>query len=256
MDSVVKKGIICIEQYGIEFQLCVIEHIIYSEDYFKYVFHPNYSVIELLDSDVFQGIPGLDLDKKKKEYVRKNIIPTFISERVPSANRENLYELLDKVGLTYINPIEYLIRTEDKYSGDDLYVVKYSEKTLVNLDDFLTKNNVQSTIKMILDNLAKGNNIFYNQTTIDDSNRKEVFKLLLGLYLKSLASNKAKQKAGIEEAKKNHKYQGRKAVEVDSMIFRETVMKVENNLLSLNDALLLLNISRDKYYRLKKLLKN
>lgn len=256
MDSVVKKGIICIEQYGIEFQLCVIEHIIYSEDYFKYVFHPNYSVIELLDSDVFQGIPGLDLDKKKKEYVRKNIIPTFISERVPSANRENLYELLDKVGLTYINPIEYLIRTDDKYSGDDLYVVKYSEKTLVNLDDFLTKNNVQSTIKMILDNLAKGNNVFYNQTTIDDSNRKEVFKLLLGLYLKSLALNKAKQKAGIEEAKKNHKYQGRKAVEVDIMIFRETVMKVENNLLSLNDALSLLNISRDKYYRLKKLLKN
>lgn len=256
MDSVVKKGIICIEQYGIEFQLCVIEHIIYSEDYFKYVFHPNYSVIELLDSDVFQGIPGLDLDKKKKEYVRKNIIPTFISERVPSANRENLYELLDKVGLTYINPIEYLIRTEDKYSGDDLYVVEYSEKTLVNLDDFLTKNNVQSIIKMILDNLAKGNNVFYNQTTIDDSNRKEVFKLLLGLYLKSLALNKAKQKAGIEEAKKNHKYQGRKAVEVDSMIFRETVMKVENNLLSLNDALSLLNISRDKYYRLKKLLQN
>lgn len=57
---------------------------------------------------MFQGIPSLNLDLKKEVYVRENILPTFILERVPSKNREDLYDLLKSVNLTYIDPIEYL----------------------------------------------------------------------------------------------------------------------------------------------------
>lgn len=80
---------------------------------FEYVFEPNYFLIDLLDSKYFQGIPGLNLDLKKQEYIRKNIIPTFISERVPQKNREDFYELLEKLNMKSMDPIEYLIRTDD-----------------------------------------------------------------------------------------------------------------------------------------------
>lgn len=53
------------------------------------------------------------MDLKKKEYIRKNIIPTFISERVPQKNREDFYELLEKLNMKFMDPIEYLIRTDE-----------------------------------------------------------------------------------------------------------------------------------------------
>lgn len=43
--------------------------------------------MNLLDVDIFQGIPGIDLDLKKEKYIRDNVIPSFISERFPSQNR-------------------------------------------------------------------------------------------------------------------------------------------------------------------------
>ena len=32
------------------------------KDTFKYIFTPYYDVIDLLNSDIFQGLPGLELD--------------------------------------------------------------------------------------------------------------------------------------------------------------------------------------------------
>lgn len=74
---------------------------------------------------MFQGIPGLNLDLKKEVYIRENILPTFISERVPSKNREDLYDLLKSVNLTYMDSIEYLCRTKYKYSGDNFFMTYF-----------------------------------------------------------------------------------------------------------------------------------
>lgn len=75
-----------------------------------------------MDTKDFQGIPGLDLDLKKKSYTRENVIPVFISERAPAKNREDLWELLEKCDMQYLNPVEWLIRTNTQYPGDKLFV--------------------------------------------------------------------------------------------------------------------------------------
>ena len=67
-------------------------------------------MIDLLDYDLFDGIPGLDLSLKKEKYTRKNIIPVFISERSPGKNRENLYELLHDCNMNYYNDLYTLLR--------------------------------------------------------------------------------------------------------------------------------------------------
>ncbi len=122
MKSVIKKGFICVkDEYNIVYRVCLLTHIENDDGTFRYEFRPNYFVISLLDSNLFQGIPGLNLDLKKEVYVRENILPTFISERVPSKNREDLYDLLKSVNLTYIDPIEYLCRTTYKYFGDNFF---------------------------------------------------------------------------------------------------------------------------------------
>ena len=90
MKSSVSKGIICLkDELNIEFRVCVIEYILNEDETFEYRFYPNYDVISLLSDNLFQGIPGLNLDLKKEVYIRKNILPVFISERVPSKNRED-----------------------------------------------------------------------------------------------------------------------------------------------------------------------
>ena len=64
----------------------------------------------------------MDLDLKKELYIRENITPVFISERAPGKNREDLWELLKQCDMQYLNQLEWLIRTDTRYSGDKLFV--------------------------------------------------------------------------------------------------------------------------------------
>ena len=79
-------ALICLkDDLGIEYVVSEIEYKIWKNEEFEYRFRPNYSVIDLLDTSLFQGIPGIDLDLRKEEYIRKNAVPTFISERAPAS---------------------------------------------------------------------------------------------------------------------------------------------------------------------------
>ena len=85
MKTYTSKGIICIAgQFDLIYRVADIFYYLNDDDSFKYVFKPNYAVTELISSWYFQGIPGLNLDLKKEEYIRENRVPVFISERVPS----------------------------------------------------------------------------------------------------------------------------------------------------------------------------
>ncbi|MDD7043622.1 MAG: recombinase family protein, partial [Mollicutes bacterium] len=115
MKAYISKGTICIKgPFQLIYAVCKITYQLNEDDSFKYVFEPNYSVISLLDSSIFQGIPGLNLDLKRKEYIRIKT-PTFIAERVPSKKREDYLDLLAKVDMDYMDPIEYLIRSKEQY---------------------------------------------------------------------------------------------------------------------------------------------
>lgn len=62
------KGSICLNgPFNLTYRVCDIFYYLNSDDSFKYIFKPNYCVIELLDSKYFQGIPGLNLEFKKDE---------------------------------------------------------------------------------------------------------------------------------------------------------------------------------------------
>ena len=250
-------GTICIAgPFNITYAVCNIEYILDEDDSFKYIFTPNYSVIELLEDDVFQGIPGLNLELKKTQYVRENKTPTFISERVPSSNREDYNELLAKVKMDYMDPILYLIRSKEQYSGDKLFVLGKIKSKTINFD---TNNSIKTNnalIKSLLENICIGNNVKINSRIIDDSNRKIFYDLLIALYSRSLNHNKELQKNGIEKAKAERKYKGRKPTYVDELMYYELLDKVNKKEISPKDAANNLGISIDKYYRLKKKLQN
>jgi len=246
-------GTICIKgKCDLIYNVCIIEYFLKEDDTFKYIFTPNYSVIDLLDSNIFQGIPGLNIDLGKEQYLRDNIVPTFISERVPSKNREDYFELLSKVNMDFMDPIEYLIRTKERYSGDKLFVVPYQEKESIKFESFCDTKTNSAIIKNILENICAGNTIIFPTQTIDDNNRKLIHDILMELYVRSFTLNKKHQQEGIEKAKKNGKYSGRKPIRVDTLKFLDLLEKVNNKELSSRQAAEILGISIDKFYRVKK----
>lgn len=251
MNSITSNGLICIRnKLNIEFVVCKIEYILYEDESFKYIFLPYYDVIDLIDTNIFQGIPGIDLDLKKEKYIRDNVIPTFISERVPSENRENFYELLQTCGLNYMNPIEYLIRSKNKYSGDYLYLKPFSERKEIVIENVIGKSNTLGIIKKILNHIAHGNKVIINKNLVVNDNN--LFRTLMYIYSKGYAETKEKQEVGILAAKKIGRYKGRKPVQVDQLVFLEQIDMLNKGIITLSDALNNLNISKATFYRLKK----
>lgn len=73
MNEIKTSGIICLkDEYDFEYQISDIDYIEYNQQEYTYLFYPKYPVIELLKPNLFQGIPGLDLDLKLECYERKN----------------------------------------------------------------------------------------------------------------------------------------------------------------------------------------
>lgn len=125
MKEIRTVGTICLkDNAGTEYRISKIEYVEREDGSFYYVFTPDYSVIDLLPANLFQGIPGLDLSLRKKIYIRENIVPVFISERTPGPNRDDLDALLKETDMEYLNRLEWLIRTQMHYGGDPLYVTK------------------------------------------------------------------------------------------------------------------------------------
>lgn len=254
MKTYESKGTICVKgPFGLAYRVCEIEYRWKEDDSFCYRFTPHYPVMELLSPYYFQGIPGLNLDLKKEQYVRENRIPTFISERVPSPKREDYSELLEKVGMEYMDPIEYLIRTKEQYSGDLLFIVPSEPKKTVKFDFEAVNETNAVLIKNVLEVLCAGDDVLINGQIIDDKNRKAFHDVFIAFYARSCASQKEKQAEGIKKAKSNgQSYRGRKPIHVDTMVFLKALKDVEKGKLKPKDAAKNLGISIDKYYREKK----
>jgi len=251
MKKHISSGLICIRNnLNIEFSLCKIDYIINEDETYSYVFTPYYDVIDLLGFDTFNGIPGLDLSLRKESYIRDNILPVFISERVPSENREDFYELLQEVDLTYMDPIEYLCRTKLVYSGDHLYVKPFNERKSIILENYVKKSNSTGIMKIILDNIASGNIVKLKDGTI--INNQSVFSTLSFIYGKSYFNMMSKIKEGICNAKTKGKYKGRKPSYVDFYSFLEQNELFEKHQINAKDAAKNIGISIDKFYRLRK----
>ncbi|MBO4540962.1 MAG: hypothetical protein J5736_03210 [Bacilli bacterium] len=253
MKTYVSKGSICVrDPYGLVYAVCELEYLFRKDDTFRYVFRPNYSVISLLTQDQFQGIPGLNLDLKREEYIRENQIPVFISERVPQRNREDLELLLKEVGLEYLEPILYLIRTKNQYFGDDFFVTPFHEKETVSFERPRAGETTNRYLKEILSKICLGDRVLVGKQIIDDENRKMAHDLFYAIYSSSTEAEKDHRQEGVARAKAQGKYRGRKPVSVDTPKFVELLDEVELGRLTVGEAATSLGISRDKYYRVRK----
>ncbi len=252
MRSIVTEGIICLkDDIGIEYYISDISYTLWENEEFEYVFRPHYPVIDLLDSSLFQGIPGLDLSEKKETYVRKNIIPTFISERSPGKNRENLWQLLEECHMDYLNPLEWLIRTDTKYIGDRLYVnKKTTEAKEKNFQEEYRKLKRSVDInRRLLDLICFGYDVEFDGLRITDENRKTCYDLLLRIYKKENRYILDRQRTGIQMAKEEGRYYGRKPIVIHEPKLEEVIRKYEKKRINADEAAEILNISKKTFYR-------
>ena len=121
--SYINSGIIkAVMKNGDKVSVAQIDYQEFDEENFQYVISPYWENVDGLPASVFQGIPGIDMDLRLKDYYRVNYIPTFISERTPSESREDLWELLESVGLDYYDRFEWLLRTSMRAANDNLIV--------------------------------------------------------------------------------------------------------------------------------------
>ena len=117
------SGIIyAVDRSGDKYAVSRVDFERFDEQNFQYIFSPEWSVIDTLPASIFQGIPGLDMSFRLERYYRVNMTPYFISERTPSEGREDLWELLDEVGLDYYDRFEWLLRSNMRCGTDNLIV--------------------------------------------------------------------------------------------------------------------------------------
>lgn len=125
----VNSGIIkAVTKNGEKISVAQIDYQQFDDENFQYVFYPYWEIIDNLPASVFQGIPGINMDLRLEKYYRVNYTPTFIIERTPSKNREDLWELLESVGLDYYDRFEWLLRTSMRSANDNLIVEKKMNK--------------------------------------------------------------------------------------------------------------------------------
>lgn len=264
-----KAIIFATDQYSIDYAVATIEQILFDDDSFEYIIKPNYSVISLTDSSFFQGIPGLNLELKSKEYIRNNMVPTFIYERTPQKNREDLWQLLEEVNLDYYNPLEWLIRSNKTYTGDKLSVSAYvPERTKTHIEDIQpfdifnlqAINEIANTnfykLKIILDIIVKGANLNAGTFVINDDNRRTLYPLIYNLYITERNSRKKRQEDGIENSKENFK--GRTRIQISYPKLVEIMTQYDKKEITLVEAMHALNLKSEAtfYRRLKEFRQN
>ena len=262
-EHIVKGIIYAVDEINIEYAVCVIEQVTYEDETYKYIFKPIYDVIDLCDTSFFQGIPGLNLELKKNEYIRENKTPTFIYERTPQENRQDLWDLLEEVGMEYLDKLEWLIRTDRAYTGDNLIVkrfkkpsIKYDLDKIVYGDEIhleTINNHFKTTyekLKILTEIAAKGASIETEEFCVDLNNREDVFNVTYSIYKSEYLSRKRKQRKGIEEAKKKNLYKGRKKIKVSKPKLEEVIAKMDRNEITVKEALNILNLnSKSTLYR-------
>ena len=246
MRTIETKGSIVIKNNGLIYNICTLIQTVNGED-FSYTFIPNREIIALLPRGLFQGIQGINLDLGQDKYYRDGL-PTFVSERVPPKNREGLYELLNKAGLDYYDPLAFMIKSKYKYFGDNLEVVDFIETKSVDVA-YMNMTNLYNSIKKIVANIALNNEVIVDGYLVD---KKSYFEMLYPIYL-NLYFKKVEVQRRSAAARR---YEGRRPIYIDEEEFRKVLFQYKNEQISLNEALNILGISRSTFIRRSKLCQN
>ena len=248
----------------------------FDEENFQYVITPYWDIIDILPANVFQGIPGIKMELRLKHYYRANYIPTFIAERTPSENREDLWELLEAVGLDYYDRFEWLLRTNMRAANDNLIVERrrqekqiqnYTQQSIATLQygDTVIIDRIESIAttsarlsEIIFKLVANGIDVVGQdgRQIIDSTARQAMLQVMLVQRSMEQREHAKKRRQGIETAKQEGKYQGRKPIEVDENTLRQVAKELDSGIINVAEAMKRTGIaSRSTFYRKLKQLK-
>ena len=275
--SYVNSGIIkAVMKSGEKISVAQIDYQEFDEENFQYVISPYWEIIDGLPASVFQGIPGIDMDLRLERYYRVNYIPTFIAERTPSENREDLWEILETVGLDYYDRFEWLLRTTMRAANDNLIVERRRMSQVV--EDFTAGilSVLQYGDKMVVDSMeaiadtsagftdgiftavTNGVDIISHsgQILVDAMTRAAIVPIVVTQRMITRREHAANRRDGIEQAKKDRKYTGRKPIEVDEKVLRQVNRELKDGLITVEEAMRRTKIgSKSTFYRKVKTLK-
>ena len=267
----VNSGIIkAVMKSGEKISVAQIDYQEFDEENFQYVISPYWEIVDGLPASVFQGIPGIDMDLRLKDYYRVNYIPTFIAERTPSESREDLWELLESVDLDYYDRFEWLLRTKMRAANDNLIVerrrieetvgqftsgiisgLQYGDKVIVESMESIADTTAGLTDGMF-NIVTSGIDVVTEsgQVLVDAMTRAAMIPYMVAQRIMSRRERISLQQAGIEQAKKDGKYAGRKPTPVDENVLRQVAKELDEGIITVEEAMKRTKInSRSTFYR-------
>ena len=267
----VNSGIIkAVMKSGEKISVAQIDYQEFDEENFQYVISPYWEIVDGLPASVFQGIPGIDMDLRLKDYYRVNYIPTFIAERTPSESREDLWELLESVDLDYYDRFEWLLRTKMRAANDNLIVerrrieetvgqfasgiisgLQYGDKVIVESLESIADTTAGLTDGMF-NIVTSGIDVVTEsgQILVDATTRAAMIPYMVAQRIMSRRERISHQQAGIEQAKKDGKYAGRKPTPVDENVLRQVAKELDKGIITVEEAMKRTKInSRSTFYR-------
>lgn len=269
--SYVNSGIIkAVMKSGEKISVAQIDYQEFDEENFQYVISPYWEIIDGLPASVFQGIPGIDMDLRLVRYYRVNYIPTFIAERTPSENREDLWDILESVGLDYYDRFEWLLRTTMRSANDNLIVERRRTSQVVERFAAGILSTLQYGDKVIVDSLEEisdttsgfTDGIFTaltngvdiinqrEQVLVDITTRSSMVPIVVTQRIIARREHALNRRTGIEQAKKDGKYTGRKPIEVDEKVLQQVNRELKAGFISVEEAMKRTKIgSKSTFYR-------
>ena len=256
--SYVNSGIIkAVMRTGEKISVAQIDYQEFDEENFQYVISPYWEIVDGLPASVFQGIPGIDMELRLERYYRVNYIPTFIAERTPSENREDLWDILESVGLDYYDRFEWLLRTTMRSANDNLIVerrrtlpvteqftsgvlsaLQYGDKVIVDSMEAISDTTAGFSDAIFIA-ITSGVDIINQsgQILVDAMTRAAMISVVVTQRIITRREHASSRRDGIEQAKKNGKYTGRKPIEVDEKILRQAVMEIDKGIITVEEAM-------------------
>ena len=269
--SYVNSGIIkAVMRTGEKISVAQIDYQEFDEENFQYVISPYWEIVDGLPASVFQGIPGIDMELRLERYYRVNYIPTFIAERTPSENREDLWDILESVGLDYYDRFEWLLRTTMRSANHNLIVerrrtlpvteqftsgvlsaLQYGDKVIVDSMEAISDTTAGFSDAIFIA-ITSGVDIINQsgQILVDAMTRAAMISVVVTQRTITRREHASSRRDGIEQAKKNGKYTGRKPIEVDEKILRQAVMEIDKGIITVEEAMRRTKIgSKSTFYR-------
>ena len=269
--SYINSGIIkTVMKSGEKISVAQIDYQEFDEENFQYVIRPYWEIIDGLPTSVFQGIPAIDMDLRLERYYRVNYIPTFIAERTPSENREDLWDILESVGLDYYDRFEWLLRTTMRSANDNLIVERRRTSQVVEKFTSGILSTLQYGDRIIVDSMesiadttagfvdgiftviTNGVDIIdqSGQILVDTMTRAAMVPIVVTQRIIARREHALHRRTGIEQAKKEGKYTGRKPIEVDEKVLRQVNQELKAGLITVEEAMKRTKIaSKSTFYR-------